>query len=170
MLFNNKNYRIIICIFLIIFTLLLLIKNDKEHFQNLNNNNRKKKYFNIDLHISVIEDINNINEKLGNKIIINDNSLSDHCFILNKKRCNDYIINARNWKSIVNSEDKLNDFYKKHKKELEDYDGFIITHTPSFFLLYEKFNKPIIIVNSCRYENPFMNNLNKWKLLNNMET
>jgi hypothetical protein len=41
---------------------------------------------------------------------------------------------------------------------LSKYDGFIVTHTPVFARLFERFEKPVILVNSCRYDQPFMYN------------
>ncbi len=50
-------------------------------------------------------------------------------------------------------------FVKEYDDLLKSFDGFIVTHTPVLALLYEKYNKPVIIVNSCRYEQPFCWNL-----------
>jgi hypothetical protein len=52
---------------------------------------------------------------------------------------------------------------------LSTFDGFIVTHNPSFVLLYESFNKPIIVVNTCRYEQPYRFREQRpagWKTLN----
>jgi hypothetical protein len=51
---------------------------------------------------------------------------------------------------------------------LSTFDGFIVTHNPSFVLLYESFNKPIIVVNTCRYEQPYRREQRPagWKTLN----
>jgi hypothetical protein len=38
---------------------------------------------------------------------------------------------------------------------LETFDGFLVTHTPVLCRLYEKYKKPILLVNTCRYEQPF---------------
>jgi hypothetical protein len=122
--------------------------------------------FNIDLHISVIEDIKYIiNVLYGEKIKITDNSISGHAWVFNKSKENIDIVNENTWKNI--NDDMINAFYQRYKDELSKYDGFIVTHTPVFALLYEKFNKPIIIVNSTRYEQPysFNNDINSWEKL-----
>ncbi len=121
------------------------------------------KFFNIDLHISVIADIENIFNDLGHSIDIN--YLSNHAWIFNKKPNNSFIINQSNWNNL--DEKMCNDFYKKHKNELDKYDGFIVTHIPMLSLLYEKFKKPIIFIVSTRYEYPFTKDVRKWKWLNN---
>lgn len=123
----------------------------------------KPKLFNIDLHISVIEDFINLNNDILN---IDDHSISGHTWVLNKKKENNYHIKDNNWTNIINNENEIKKFVTLHQDELSNYDGFIVTHTPSFLLLYESFNKPIIIINSCRYENPFINNIPKWIMLN----
>jgi hypothetical protein len=156
-----KNYFIFVLIIILV-CLLNLKKNKTKNKEFFNN---KIKLFNIDLHISVIEDFKNVISNFNNVEVI-DNSISSHAHIMNKKMCRKYYINSDNWKDCLNNEDKLNLFYKKHKNELEKYQGFVVTHTPSFILLYEKLNKPIIVINSCRYENPFINDIKKWKKLN----
>jgi hypothetical protein len=76
------------------------------------------------------------------------------------------IINAHTWKNI--NKDMINNFVNRYKDFLSTFDGFIVTHTPVFCLLYETFNKPIILINSCRYEQPFSwnNNIDMWNYLN----
>ena len=129
-----------------------------------NSYNKKPKLFNIDLHISVIEDFINLNNDV---VEVDDHSISGHTWVLNKKKEDNYYIKDSNWEKIIKNENEIKKFAMVHHDELSNYDGFIVTHTPSFLLLYESFNKPIIIINSCRYENPFTNNINKWNMLNN---
>jgi len=126
-----------------------------------------KKFFNIDLHCSVIRDVENIFEQLYVKqIMIDSHSISGHSLhLLGKMPSTKYILQNQNWKLI--STDFIKQFYIKHKTELDRYDGFIVTHTPSFALFFEKFGKPIIIVNSTRYEQPASHNssLDQWKFI-----
>tara|TARA_X000000950_G_C13827256_1_gene624540 strand:+ start:126 stop:1262 length:1137 start_codon:yes stop_codon:yes gene_type:complete len=160
-------YRVIIHIIqiLILFGILYWCNyKKKEEFTNLQN--KKLKYFNLDLHISVIQDIIDLQEQLHKPMIIKDHTLSGHAHIMKKKKTDSYVVNSQNWEQILNDDNLIDKFYRQHFTELNQYDGFIITHTPSFILLYEKFKKPIIMVNSCRYENPFQNNLKRWKKLN----
>jgi len=125
-------------------------------------------FFNIDLHISVIADIKNIlNTLYGEKIKITDKSISGHSWVFKRNRDNVDIVNQNTWTKI--NEDMINQFYERYKDELSIYDGFIVTHSPVFALLYEKFNKPIIIINSTRYEQPysFNNDIDSWDKLGN---
>lgn len=121
------------------------------------------KFFNIDLHVSVIADIEKIFNDLGHTVDIN--YLSNHSWVFNKEPNNTFCINQNNWKNI--DKKMCDDFYSQNKSKLQEYDGFIVTHIPAISLLYEKFNKPIIFVASTRYEYPFTNDHNRWHWFNN---
>ena len=120
------------------------------------------KFFNLDLHISVIADIKRIFADLGHSV---DNwSISGHAHLMGRHTDQVEIVNQHTWRRL-NSE-MIEGFYQRYESELRHYDGFIVTHTPCFALLYEKFNKPIITVASTRYEEPFSNDMIKWTKFN----
>lgn len=120
------------------------------------------KFFNIDLHISVIQDIKTIFENLGHSV--DSLLISDHYWVFKQARDTTKVINNNNWKNI---DDKMcEEFYNAYKTELQQYDGFIVTHTPVFSKLFEKFEKPIITMASTRYEYPYTFDKNKWTSLN----
>jgi hypothetical protein len=115
--------------------------------------------FNLDLHISVIEDIKDICSRVfpEGTVEITNWSLSGHNWVFNKPNVDVKQITADTWMDI--DEAMIEAFQKEYDDELKLYDGFIVTHTPVFALLFEKYNKPILIVNTCRYDQPFcMNN------------
>jgi len=123
---------------------------------------------NIDLHISVITDVVYILKDIyGDNVEIKNHSISGHNWVFNRPDADVKIVNSTTWKYI--NEEMINEFSRYYTPLLEKYDGFIVTHTPIFALLYEKFNKPVIVVNSCRYEQPYSwkNDLANWKWLNN---
>jgi len=125
------------------------------------------KLFNLDLHISVIKDIQYILKDLySNKIEVVNWSISSHSRLFKENSVIPDYINAQTWKNI--NIDMINNFVNTYKDFLSTFDGFIVTHTPVFCLLYETFNKPIILINSCRYEQPFSwnNNIEMWNYLN----
>lgn len=106
-------------------------------------------YFNLDLHISVIADVKYM---LKDRINIVDWSLSGHTWVMNSSPANVKIINTKSWINIdVNMIDK---FQKTYDAFLRSFDGFIVGHPNVFVMLYEKYNKPIIMINSCRYDMP----------------
>jgi hypothetical protein len=117
-----------------------------------------KKLLNIDLHISVIADIINIFKVVDKTIEIEDWSLSGHAWILNKLTKELDILNSNTWNNLdINL---VNSFQNNYDTILKTFDGFICCHPNSFILLFEKFNKPIYVINSCRYDMPFCWNNN----------
>lgn len=121
------------------------------------------RFFNLDLHISVIADIKNIFEKLGHEVV--DWSLSGHTWVLNKQTVYPKHINSNTWKDL--SPELCDKFYEEYKDFLNTFDAFICAYPPAFSLLYEKTNKPIILICPIRYEHPFTPNKQKWEWLNN---
>lgn len=120
------------------------------------------RFFNLDLHISVIADIKNIFEQLGHTVDIN--YLSGHSWVFEQNPNNSFCINQFNWQNI--NQQLCDQFYQENKDSLDHYDGFIVTHIPAIALLYEKFNKPIIFVASTRYEYPFTLDKSRWEWFN----
>ena len=120
------------------------------------------KLFNLDLHVSVIEDIRSILEEQGHTV--DSKSISGHSWIFGREVDVVDVVNQHTWRNLnFNMADA---FYERYKEELSHYDGFIVTHTPSFCLLFERFNKPIYVVASTRYEAPFSNNIEMWESFN----
>lgn len=120
------------------------------------------RFFNLDCHISVIADIKQIFENLGHEVV--SWSLSGHNWIFGKQPDKVDIINQSSW---WNLDPKMcDDFYERYKNELSTFDGFICTYPPVFSMLYEKFDKPIILQIPIRYEVPFHNNSQMWLKFN----
>ena len=120
------------------------------------------KFFNIDLHISVIADLKDIFEKMGHQVT--NWTLSGHSWVFGRSIDQVDVVDSSTWRNI---DEKMGEkFYQRYGKELSGYDAFIVTHTPCFSLLYKKFNKPIIIVSSTRYEEPFGGDAAKWEWFN----
>jgi len=117
------------------------------------------KLFNMDLHISVIKDFQNIAEKLfGKNIEITNWSISCHNWVFNQPTAKVKIINQNTWTNI--DDYMIQKFNIEYEQVLSEYDGFIVTHAPVFALIYEQYNKPIIVINSCRFDQPFCWNNN----------
>ncbi len=123
---------------------------------------QKLKFFNIDLHIAVISDVKNIFESLGHEV--ESKNISTYVRFLGRDQ--DYVkyINQDTWEDL--NPDMVEKFYQEYKDYLSQFDGFIVTHAASFALLYKKFNKPIIIVNSTRYSNTWVKDKKKLEWLN----
>lgn len=115
--------------------------------------------FNLDLHISVIEDIKDITKRIfGDKVEITNWSISGHNWVFQKPEPPPTPINQQTWQFI--SPELVKKFQDKYDHLLETYDGFIVTHTPVFCLLFEKYKKPIVCINSCRFDQPYCWNKN----------
>jgi hypothetical protein len=114
------------------------------------------KFFNLDCHIGV-RDFAELSKELGHEIRLE--SLSDHTHLCGLSKTEKFIDYKYLWRHI--NPDICNDFYKKYKEELSDVSCFYCFYAPSFSLLYEKFDKPIIIHVPIRFETPFQNDTKK---------
>jgi hypothetical protein len=117
-----------------------------------------KKLLNIDLHISVIADIINVFKQVDENIQIEDWSLSGHTWVLNKETKKLDILNSGTWKNLDMR--MIHIFQEKYDTIFKTFDGFICCYPVSFILFFEKYNKPIYIVNAVRYDMPFCWNNN----------
>lgn len=115
------------------------------------------KFFNIDCHISIIADITKIFTDLGHEV--DSWSLSGHKWVFGLPESPSKVITQQNWQSI--NEEMVDRFYASHKDELDKYDAFICGYPPCFLKLFEKFNKPIIVIAATRYDYPFLNDLDR---------
>jgi len=121
------------------------------------------KFYNIDLHISIIADMKKIFTELGHNV--KDVSLSNHTWVFNRPKDSIPMLDNGRWMNLT-PEQYSNEFYEEYKDELSDYDSFIVTYPPPFSLLYKNFKKPIIINNPIRYEWPFSFNSKNWTEFN----
>lgn len=120
------------------------------------------RFFNLDLHIGVIGDIRQILAAHGHEVT--DWTLSAHAWVLGRARDKVDVVNEHTWRDLNPA--MCDAFYKRYKDELSGYDAFIVTHTPSFSMLYERWEKPIICVASTRYEAPYTDQPEAWVYLN----
>lgn len=120
------------------------------------------KLFNLDLHATVIKDLIDLFDGFGHQV---DNwSISSHSWVHGWEQKEVDVLNQFTWQHL--NENMCKRFYERYKDELSVYDAFIVTHTPSFALLYREFNKPVITVASTRYEAPFSGSKRHWEWLN----
>jgi len=108
------------------------------------------KFFALDCHIG-IRDIQRQFEQLGHQLDVH--SISGHAHLMNWNVDSSFIVNKDNWKSLNQRNFHL--FHEHHADRLKDYDGFVCFYPPSFSMLYEKFEKPIILQVPIRFEIPF---------------
>lgn len=120
------------------------------------------RFFNLDLHASVIKDLTDIFERIGHNV--SHWSISSHAWVHGEKTRDVEVVNQYTWRHL--NEHMCERFYQRYRELLSEYDGFIVTHTPAFALLYLRFNKPVIVVASTRYEAPFSLSKRNWEWLN----
>jgi hypothetical protein len=116
------------------------------------------KFFNLDCHIGV-RDFANIASDLGHSVRLE--SISSHTHLCDLKPSEIFSKYKDTWQSIDQS--MCDNFYKDFKNELNDVSCFYCFYPPSFSLLYEKFDKPIIIHCPIRFEIPFYKDEEKLK-------
>jgi hypothetical protein len=120
------------------------------------------RFFNLDLHIAVIADLKQIFTGMGHEVT--DWSISAHAWVFGRARDKVDVVNEKTWMSIDKA--MCDAFYDRYKDELDCYDAFVVTHTPCFAMLYERWNKPVICVASTRYEHPFTARPAEWEYFN----
>lgn len=120
------------------------------------------RFFCMDLHISVIADF----KSACPDVEVVDWCLSGHAWVM--KRNQDYPdhINPATWKDLTPERIKL--FQDKYDSFLKTFDGFIVGFCSAFAMIYEKYNKPILMLNAVRYDIPFCftkntTQLTRWK-------
>ncbi len=109
--------------------------------------------FNLDAHISVIADVENIFKHLYPEIEVTKWSISGHTWVFDQAIDHVDVINQETWKFL--DHDMIKRFHERYDGFLALFDGFICGFPPVFALLFEKYNKPIFMVNATRYEMPF---------------
>ena len=116
----------------------------------------------MDLHISVIADF----KTACPDVEVVDWCLSGHAWVMKRQQDYPNHINPNTWKNL--NMDMIQKFQSEYDSFLSTFDGFIVGFASSFAMIYEKYNKPILMLNAVRYDIPFcwtkdMVMLTKWK-------
>jgi len=140
------------------------------------------RFFNIDCHVSVIEDVSDHLRALGHTV--EDHSISGHHWTLGKPRASQGsgppdrqgaigygMVNLSSWKSIFNvfPGDDLrapSRAWVAERPELRDFDAGIACYPPSFALLYAETGRHVIVDVPIRYELPFTHRPDDWRRMN----
>jgi hypothetical protein len=118
-------------------------------------------WFNLDLHVSVIADVSRIFATLGQQLT--SWTLSAHAWVFGRERDKVDVVDQDSWRSLDAA--LCDAFHRRYRDELAGFDGFVVTHTPAFALLFRAWQKPVLIVNSTRYEQPFTLDPERWRWL-----
>jgi hypothetical protein len=103
----------------------------------------------MDLHISVIGDF----KSLGLDVEVTDWCMSGHACVMKRPMDAPKHINAHDWKHLTPQ--KIESFHAEYDSFLSTFDCFVVAYASSFAMVFEKYRKPIIMINACRYDLPF---------------
>lgn len=162
---TKLSYLIITClsIFFMITDLNCEEIKESEVKTSMENSEKKLRFFGLNLHVSVIADVRVIFESMGHEVV--DWNISGHSWVFGREKTQVDIVNDNTWRNLDQA--MCDQFYERYKDYLDQFDCFIVAFNAPFALLYEKFNKPIIIINPARYEAPFTLDQAKWSWLDN---
>lgn len=103
----------------------------------------------MDLHISVIADF----KSACPDVEVVDWCLSGHAWVMNRTQDYPEHINPATWKDLT--PERIAKFQQRYDSFLKTFDGFIVGFASSFAMIFEKYNKPILMLNAVRYDIPF---------------
>ena len=118
-----------------------------EYLTSLTAVSNKPLLFNLDLHISVMRDLQQELDQANCRTIRWSISGSNR-FYRKLYRVSDPVdvVNLQSWSNL--NEEMITRFEERYSRFLGKFDGFIVTHTPAFSQLYRSFNTPILTINS----------------------
>jgi hypothetical protein len=119
------------------------------------------RFFCMDLHISIIADF----KTACPDVEVVDWCLSGHSWVMKRNMDFPDHINPNTWQNL--NPEMIKKFQDKYDPFLKTFDGFIVGFCSAFAMIYEKYDKPIIMMNAVRYDIPFcrtkdMRMLTKW--------
>jgi len=135
-----------------------------ELFASFKSRSGKPVLFNLDLHISVMRDLHQemIKQKIGS---VQWSISGSNRFVRPIYKISDpvEILNSETWSGL--DSELISRFEDRYSAFLRKFDGFVVTHTPAFSQLYRSFDKPILVINSTRYEAPYTDKPSAWNEL-----
>ena len=105
----------------------------------------------MSVHVSVIADV----KTAYPDIEIVDWCMSGGAWIMKRTTDVPKIINHKTWKQIT--PEMITAFQAEYDGFLRQFDMFIVAHPSVFAMVFEKYNKPILMINTTRYDLPFCN-------------
>ena len=118
--------------------------------------------FALDLHTSITRDVQSPLRNSG--INVRRWSISDSAELFNEPNLKISYINGSTWRDI--DSDKIYKFNRRYQKFLSNQDAFLVSHTFSFLDIFKDLGKPILAINTTRYESPYTYSQKKFDELN----
>jgi len=136
---------------------------------------KKLKFFTLDWHSSVTKDLIDIFHDLGHEVTywsmgLYTQRVFRHDNVKNDPAHDNLILDLWNpGENLLKLDEKAcYEFYEIHKEFLEQFDAYIVSPHSSLAFIFEKLNKPVIVVNAARYEFPFSVGSSKFNNLNEL--
>lgn len=107
--------------------------------------------FSLDLHTSVLRDVQPYFDEMG--VAVNRWSISASSAIFSEPNLKVAHINSRTWQNL--NSDLVKAFQSRYHRTLAKSSGYVVTHSMSFVEIFAKFSKPMLAINSTRYESPY---------------
>lgn len=125
---------------------------------------KKMRFFCLDIHGSVSADVKNILEELGHEVTVWFMPGPGYSQFTFGRLHDDINFDFQSW---VNADTPaiFDHFFEKNRDFLNQFDGYIVALCTSLAPLYEKTNKPIIVINAVKYEFPFRHKTPIWEWL-----
>lgn len=117
------------------------------------------KFFNVDYHATVIEDVARILRRLGHEVV--SHNCSGHSWVFGRQPAPSFggMTNENYWHFDPEQ-------FRRDHPELEQYDGFIFCYPPGFAEVFQAFKKPTIMVMPIRYEYGYWGDVPRWLKFN----
>ena len=125
----------------------------------------RTRVFNLDLHISVIADLEV--ELKRRSIDLTRWSISGHNFVQRKRFASAdpvRVVNARSWRQL--DENMIDAFQDAYGTYLRTFDGFIACYSPTFVELFRGLDRPVLALVATRYEAPYTHDPVQWTRFN----
>jgi len=103
----------------------------------------------MDVHISVIADFKSVCPHID----VTDWCMSGHHWVMKRKKDVPKIINHMTWTNIT--PEMIEAFQNEYDLFLRQFDFFIVAYASVFAMIFEKYKKPILMLNTVRYDVPF---------------
>ena len=116
----------------------------------------------LDLHTSVSRDL--VIPLANHGIDLDRWTISAHSYLFKEPNLRTAHIRNKNWTEL--NQETIVRFLNRYGLALSGYAGYLVTHTFSFLQIFEELEKPILAVNSTRYESPYTLQRNKYHSLN----
>jgi hypothetical protein len=143
----------------------LVMMSDEYSSRRVRSRSSGRRVFNLDLHVSVIRDLQMELQRQGASIT--SWSISGHNHVFRRwftKPDPVAVVNASTWKTL--DQNVIDRFQDRYRRFLNSFDGYVVTHTPVFAQLFQGLDRPLLVMASTRYEAPYTDRHGLWESLN----